>query len=114
MSPKSLLLQAVRDKARLRRLSSRTVRAYVGWIRRFIRFHGRRHPRELGDGAVTSFLNHLVLARGAGALVAPIWSVVAGDQVGGHIGGGSKVKVREQASTSSETFRQRHTATPRR
>jgi hypothetical protein len=61
MSPKSLLLQAVRDKARLRRLGPRTVRAYVGWIRRFIRFHGRRHPRELSDGAVTSFLNHLVL-----------------------------------------------------
>lgn len=64
MSPKSLLLQAVRDKARLRRLSPRTVRAYVGWIRRFIRFHGRRHPRELGEVEVAAFLNHLVLERG--------------------------------------------------
>ncbi|MFQ6046994.1 MAG: integron integrase, partial [Gemmatimonadales bacterium] len=64
MTPKSLLLQAVCDKARLRRLSPRTLRAYVGWIRRFVRFHGRRHPRGLGEGEVAAFLNHLVLDRG--------------------------------------------------
>jgi integron integrase len=40
------------------------VHAYVAWIRRFIRFHGRRHPRELGEREVAAFLNHLVLERG--------------------------------------------------
>jgi integron integrase len=39
------------------------VHAYVAWIRRFIRFHGR-HPRELGEREVAAFLNHLVLERG--------------------------------------------------
>ncbi len=63
MSPKSLLLHAARYKARARRLSPRTERAYVGWIRRFVRFHGLRHPRELGEVEVAAFLNHLVVER---------------------------------------------------
>jgi site-specific recombinase XerD len=63
MSPKSLFLQTVRHKARERRFSPRTERAYVGWIRRFIRFHGYRHPRDLGEAEVAAFLNHLVVER---------------------------------------------------
>lgn len=63
MSPKSLLLQAVRHKARARRLSLRTERAYVAWIRRYIRFHGWRHPATLGEDEVVAFLNHLVVER---------------------------------------------------
>ena len=64
MPQKSLLLQAVRYKARARRLSPRTEQAYIGWIRRFIRFHGLRHPRELGEAEVAAFLNYLVAERG--------------------------------------------------
>ena len=47
MSPPKLLDQ-VREAARLRHLSLRTEQAYVGWIRRFVLFHGKRHPREMG------------------------------------------------------------------
>lgn len=67
MQHKSLFLQTVRYKARARRLSRRTERAYVGWIERFIRYHGLRHPRDLGEAEVAAFLNHLVAERGVSA-----------------------------------------------
>ena len=53
------LLDEVRRALRLRHYSRRTERAYVGWIRRFILFHGRRHPREMGAEEVTRFLSAL-------------------------------------------------------
>ena len=64
MPQKSLFLQTVRHKARVRRFSPRTERVYVAWIRRFIRFHGLRHPKELGEAQVAAFLNHLAAERG--------------------------------------------------
>ncbi|MSQ72907.1 MAG: integron integrase [Betaproteobacteria bacterium] len=67
-SPKSpRLLGAVRDAIRLKHYSLRTEEAYVHWIRRFILFHGKRHPRELGAAQVTAFLNHLVRTRDVAA-----------------------------------------------
>jgi integron integrase len=63
MPQKSLFLQSVRQKARLRRFSPRTERAYVAWIRRFIRFHGMRHPRDMGEAEVAGFLSHLAVDR---------------------------------------------------
>jgi len=39
----------------------------VHWIRRFIYFHGKRHPRELGEAEVTVFLNDLSVTRGVAA-----------------------------------------------
>lgn len=63
MSPKSLLLRTVRDKARLRRLSARTEHAYRRWIIRFVRFHGTRHPRDLGEREVAAFLTWLAAER---------------------------------------------------
>jgi integron integrase len=63
MPQKSLFLQSVRSQARLRRFSPRTERAYVAWIRWFIRFHGMRHPRALGEAEVAAFLSHLALER---------------------------------------------------
>lgn len=53
------LLAAVRESVRMRHYSLRTERAYVLWIRRFVAYHGRRHPRELGARKVTSFLSSL-------------------------------------------------------
>jgi integron integrase len=53
------LLDRVRDAARLRHYSRRTEEAYVSWIRRFIVFHGVRHPRDLGEPEVTAFLSSL-------------------------------------------------------
>jgi integron integrase len=52
-------MDSVRQAIRLRHFSRRTEEAYVGWIRRFIVFHGTRHPRELGAPEVTAFLSGL-------------------------------------------------------
>ena len=60
------LLDRVREAIRLRHYSRRTEQAYVAWIRRFIVFHGRRHPRELGEREVTAFLSSLAV-RGVSA-----------------------------------------------
>ena len=56
-SPK--LLDQVRHTLRLKHFSIRTEEAYTRWIRRFIVFHGKRHPAELGAGEVRAFLSHL-------------------------------------------------------
>jgi integron integrase len=53
------LLDVVRDAIRARHYSLRTERAYVHWIRRYIAWNGRRHPRELGSKAVSGFLSSL-------------------------------------------------------
>ena len=53
------LLDRVRQAIRVRHYSRRTEQAYVGWIRRFIVFHRKRHPRELGQDDVTAFVSHL-------------------------------------------------------
>ena len=55
------LLGRVRQHIRLRHLSPRTEEAYVGWIKRYARFHGLRHPRDLGEAEVTAFLTHLAV-----------------------------------------------------
>jgi integron integrase len=55
------LLDQVRDEARLRHLSLRTEETYCGWIRRFILFHRKRHPREMNAAAITQFLTHLAV-----------------------------------------------------
>ncbi len=55
-------MDRVRDALALRHYSSRTVKAYLGWIRRFILFHDRRHPLEMAEAEVSSFLASL--ARG--------------------------------------------------
>ena len=53
------LLDRVRAAVRMRHYSRKTEKTYVGWIRRFILFHGRRHPRELGAPEVTRYLSAL-------------------------------------------------------
>ncbi|HET8712411.1 MAG TPA: integron integrase [Gemmatimonadales bacterium] len=57
------LLTQVRRALRLRHYSQRTEDAYVSWIRRFVRFSGMRHPRELGVGDVTRYLTSLATER---------------------------------------------------
>lgn len=61
------LLDRVRAASRLRHLSRRTEKAYVGWIRRFILFHEKRHPIVMGADEVTRFLSSLATARGVSA-----------------------------------------------
>ena len=48
MNVKPKLLDQVRAKIRLKHYSIRTEQAYVDWIRRYILFHGKRHPQEMG------------------------------------------------------------------
>jgi integron integrase len=57
------LFEAV--SATLRRLhdSPRTEEAYLAWVREFVRFHNRRHPREMGAAEITAFLNDLAVRR---------------------------------------------------
>jgi len=55
------LLDRVRHALRLRHRSPRTESAYVHWIRRFILFHGKRHPAEMGEEEVRAFLTHLAV-----------------------------------------------------
>jgi len=55
------LLDVVRDTIRRKHYSIRTEEAYVNWIRRFILFHGKRHPKDMGAAEVEAFLTHLAI-----------------------------------------------------
>ena len=61
------LLTQLREAIRVRHYSLRTEQVYVGWVRRFVHFHGLRHPRELGAPEVESFLTHLANERNVSA-----------------------------------------------
>lgn len=61
------LLDRVRELIRIKHYSIRTEEAYLQWIRRYIRFHGRRHPRELGADELRSFLSDLAIRRNVSA-----------------------------------------------
>jgi len=58
-SPK--LLDRVRWQMRFKHYSIRTEQAYVDWIRRYILFHRKRHPDEMGEDEITAFLTHLAV-----------------------------------------------------
>jgi integron integrase len=58
--PKKLLDQ-VRDAVRLKHYSYRTEQTYVQWIRRYILFHDKRHPQEMGVPEIEAFLTHLAV-----------------------------------------------------
>ena len=61
--PKPKLLVQLSRAIRARHYAVRTERAYVGWIRRFILFHGKRHPAELGGPEISMFLTSLATDR---------------------------------------------------
>ncbi len=58
--PKKLLDQ-VRDAMRLKHYALSTEKSYVNWIKRYILFHHKRHPRDMGHAEVTAFLTHLAV-----------------------------------------------------
>ena len=60
-APKPRLLDRVREALRTRHYSRRTEEAYIAWIRRYILFHGKRHPVEMGAAEVTRFLSSLAV-----------------------------------------------------
>jgi site-specific recombinase XerD len=53
------LVHQLRQRVRFRHYSPRTEEAYVHWVRRYVVFHGKRHPRELGADHLTAFLSSL-------------------------------------------------------
>ncbi len=55
------LLDRVREAIRTRHYSRRTEKTYVAWIRRYILFHGKRHPTEMGAAEITRFLTSLAV-----------------------------------------------------
>lgn len=63
---KPRLLTEVRRACRARQYSPRTESAYTSWIRRYIHFHGLRHPAEMGEREVVAFLSHLANDRNVG------------------------------------------------
>ena len=61
MKTSSPFLNEVIAAIRVRHYSIRTEQAYVGWVRRFFVFHGKRHPAEMGVAEVGDFLTHLAV-----------------------------------------------------
>ncbi|HEU4996907.1 MAG TPA: integron integrase [Gemmatimonadaceae bacterium] len=57
------LLERLRHRLRTRHYSRRTEQAYVDWVRQFVRFHGRRHPRVMGEREIAEFLGYLANER---------------------------------------------------
>jgi len=61
------LLNRVRECIRARHYSIRTENLYVDWVRRFILFHDKRHPKEMGVSEVEAFLTNLAVKRNVAA-----------------------------------------------
>jgi integron integrase len=61
------LLDRVRAAIRTRHYSIRTEEAYIGWIRRFILFHNKRHPAEMGESEINQFLSYLAVRENVAA-----------------------------------------------
>jgi integron integrase len=55
------LYEVSREKMRTRHFAYRTEQAYLYWIRRYVKFHNRKHPREMGSREVEAFLTHLAV-----------------------------------------------------
>ena len=62
-TPKTKLLDQVRDTIRRKHYSLRTETTYIDWIKRYIFFHNKRHPAEMGAREMEQFLNHLAVDR---------------------------------------------------
>lgn len=63
INAKPRLFDEIRTVARMRHLSLRTEQAYLQWIRRYILFHKKKHPREMGESEIRAFISHLAVER---------------------------------------------------
>ena len=61
--PPVKLLDRVRNRIRVKGYSIRTEQSYASWIRRFILFHNKRHPQDMGKGEIEAYLTHLAVTR---------------------------------------------------
>lgn len=66
-SPQPKLLDQDIARLRVKHYSLRTEKSYVDWIKRYIFWHGKCHPKDMGAVEVESFLSHLAVARNASA-----------------------------------------------
>ena len=62
------LLDQLRRAVRVRNYSIRTERSYVDWVYRYIVFHNKRHPAEMGAREITAFLTHLAVEGNVAAM----------------------------------------------
>ncbi len=62
-TPPPRLLDQVRNVIRCKHYSTRTEKTYIDWIKRFIRFHDRRHPKDLDEKHIAAFLTYLAVRR---------------------------------------------------
>jgi site-specific recombinase XerD len=62
-NPPVKLLDRIRQCIRLKGYSIRTEKSYASWIKRFILFHGKRHPQDMGKPEIEAFLSNLVMTR---------------------------------------------------
>src|SRR5216117_3669329 len=85
------LLDQVRSAIRLRHYSPRTEEAYIGWIRRFVIFHHKRHPRDMGDLEVRRFLTDLAEKQSVSAST----QNPSAERFGFPVSGGTPVAARE-------------------
>jgi len=65
--PKSRLLEQVRAEIRVRHYSLRTEQIYIHWVKRYILFHGKRHPADMGEREISAFLTDLAVNRNVAA-----------------------------------------------
>ena len=65
---KSPFLQSLRDVIRTKRYSLQTEKSYLYWVKIFIIFNDKRHPKEMGAAEINHFLTHLAVNRGVSAL----------------------------------------------
>ena len=61
------LLDQLRGAIRVSHYSIRTEEAYVDWVKRYIFFHNKRHPKEMGANEIAAFLSYLAIERGVSA-----------------------------------------------
>src|SRR5215210_7360153 len=61
------LLDQYRDALRVKHYSARTEDTYVAWVKNFILFHNKRHPREMGVDEIGQFLTHLAVEKDVAA-----------------------------------------------
>ena len=64
--PKKLLDQ-VRDAIRLKHYAYSTEKTYVHWAKRFVLYHNKRHPLEMGEKEISEFLTHLAVEENVAA-----------------------------------------------
>jgi integron integrase len=65
--PPKKLLEQVSDVIRLKHYSYKTEKSYINWIKRYILFHDKRHPREMGAKEIEAFLTHLAVKENVAA-----------------------------------------------